>query len=375
MVLIAVLAFVSALVMGIIVVGKVAPEWFLKMNGGFILWAMTGNPMPPYFSPEAWLGDESDSWTKEGDVIVSTGPKSGTNWMLYLVHQIRTRGNDEKFPFVDANLSTIWPDLIQTPGDSWSDQKPRYSTVTLPEYDDKPLKDLWDHPKYPFRIFKSHFSPLETGGVIPIKKLAERNVKVLAMSRNGLDVVASIIPFFANHSEEFRKMWGGFPEKSSGDLSKDAETNMKNMLPGGLLGHLYFKYVKEWWSLKDEPNVLLLHYADVKKDLSSNVTKVAKFVGVQLTSEEHAKVVKKCSFAYMKERASEFDYLLPLNTNTYCTIMKTGTLINKGTNGAGKVTFTEKQQATWKEAEEKEFGGQPGLLEWARNGEGNGNSE
>jgi len=368
--LIAVLALVPALVTSIIVVGKVAPKWFLKMNGGFILWAMTGNPMPPYFSPDAWLGDESDSWTKEGDVIVSTGAKSGTNWMLYLVHQIRTRGNEERFPFVDVNLSIIWPDLIQTPGDSWSDQKPRYSTVTLPEYDNKPLKDLWDHPEYPFRIFKSHFSPQETGGVIPIKKLAQRNVKVLAMSRNGLDVAASIVPFFDNHSEDFRKMWGGFPEKSSGDLAKDADVNMKYMLPGGLLGHLYFKYVKEWWSLRDEPNVLLLHYTDVKKDLSSTVKKVAEFVGVELTPEEHSKVVEKCTFAYMKERAREFDYELPLNTNFKGKVMKPGTLIHKGTNGAGKVTFNQEQQAIWKDAEEKEFGDVSGLLEWARNGGG-----
>jgi len=366
--LIAVLAFVPALVTSIIVVGKVAPKWFLKINGGFILWAMTGNPMPPYFSPEAWLGDESDSWTKEGDVIVSTGSKSGTNWMLYLVHQIRTRGNEERFPFVDVNLSIIWPDLIQTPGDSWSDQKPRYGTVTLPEYDNKPLKDLWDHPEYPFRIFKSHFGPQETGGVIPIKKLAQRNVKVLAMSRNGLDVAASLVPFFDNHSEDFRKMWGGFPEKSSGDLAKDADVNMKNLLPGGLLGHLYFKYVKEWWSLKDEPNVLLLHYADVKKDLSSTVKKVAEFVGVELTHEEHSKIVEKCSFAYMKERAREFDYELPLNTSFQGKIMKPGTLIHKGTNGAGKVTFNQEQQVKWKDAEEKEFGDAPGLLEWARDG-------
>jgi len=350
------------------IVGKVAPKWFLKFNGGFILWAITGNPMPPYFSPDAWIGDESDSWIKDNDVVVSTGAKSGTNWMLYLMHQIRTRGNEEKYPFVDVNLSTMWPDLIQTPGDSWAKQKPRYSTVTLP--DGKPLKDLWENPDYPFRVFKSHFGPLEAGGVIPVKKLAKRNVKVLAMARNGLDVAASLVPFFDNHSDEFRKMWGGFPEASCGDVAKDAEARMKDMLPGGLIQHIYFKYVKEWWSLKDEPNVLLLHYSDLKKDLSANVKKVAKFVGVELTPSEHEKVVEKCSFAYMKERANEFDYELPLNPNFEGRVMKTGKLIHKGVNGTGKVTFNEEQQTKWKEAEEKEFGDMPGLLEWARSGGG-----
>ena len=42
---------------------------------------------------------------------------------------------------------------------------------------------------------------------------------------------------------------------------------LKDFLPGGTLGGLYFGYVKEWWPFRHEPNVLLLHYADAKKDL------------------------------------------------------------------------------------------------------------
>ena len=46
---------VAILAVGIGIVGKTAPHLFLSVpNVGFILWAMTGNPMPPYFSPAAW---------------------------------------------------------------------------------------------------------------------------------------------------------------------------------------------------------------------------------------------------------------------------------------------------------------------------------
>jgi hypothetical protein len=30
---------------------------------------------------------------------------------------------------------------------------------------------------------------------------------------------------------------------------------------------MYFDYVRDWWPLRHAPNVLLLHYADLKKDL------------------------------------------------------------------------------------------------------------
>lgn len=357
--------FVFAIGGTVLAIGKLAPELFLKINGGFILWAMTGNPMPPYFSPDAWNDSELDSWIQENDVVVSTGAKSGTNWTLYLAHLIRTYGDEEKFPFVDVNLSTIWPDLIQTPGETWADQKPRYSTIVLP--DGTPLQKLWNNPEYPFRVFKSHFGPKEAGGVLPIKHLEKRKVKIIAMVRNGLDVVASIVPFFESTSEEFRQMWGGFPEKSSGDIAADAEKMLKDLLPGGILDHLYFKYVKEWWSFKEEPNVLLLHYADMKADLSASVAKISDFIGVQLTPTQHDIIIKKGSFSHMKAISNQFDIKLPLNSDLDC-IMKSGAVIRKGQNGDGKIVFNAEQQARWKEAENKEFGDIPGLLKWARHG-------
>ena len=36
-----------------------------------------------------------------------------------------------------------------------------------------------------------------------------KKVKYLAMVRNGIDVAASIVPFFSYHTEAFRNLWGG----------------------------------------------------------------------------------------------------------------------------------------------------------------------
>ncbi len=140
----------------------------------------------------------------DGDLVVATGAKSGTTFMLYCTHQIRTKGkdiNDELFP--DVSIATPWPDLIQSRGGSWAEQKERYNTTIIP--DGRTMKEVWDHPSYPFRIFKSHFGPPD----LPVRKKGGKKIKYMAMVRNGLDVAASMTDFYSAHTDEFRHLWGG----------------------------------------------------------------------------------------------------------------------------------------------------------------------
>ena len=56
------------------------------------------------------------------------------------------------------------------------------------------LKDRWDHPDYPFRVFKSHATPKVGDNVryprmLPVRE--NRKIKYIAISRNGLDVVGA----------------------------------------------------------------------------------------------------------------------------------------------------------------------------------------
>lgn len=79
-----------------------------------------------------------------------------------------------------------------------------------------PLKPLWDHENYLFRVFKAHEAPKSNNdssdsaiAVLPIKEFP--NVRFLAMARDLPDVLASFYPFTAAHTEDFRALWGGFP--------------------------------------------------------------------------------------------------------------------------------------------------------------------
>jgi hypothetical protein len=97
-------------------VAKVKPSLFLKIpHVGFIPWAMTGGDMPPFFAYDLWQGENHESWLKDNDVVVSTGAKSGTTWMLYCTHQIRVKGQEGPMPFVDVMFTTPWPEMLQHP--------------------------------------------------------------------------------------------------------------------------------------------------------------------------------------------------------------------------------------------------------------------
>ena len=97
---------VLALAVSIGVIGKTKPELFLKLPMGFIPWAITGNIMPPYFDATPFGEDEFGTWTRDGDLIVSVGAKSGTNWMLYCTHQIRTKGRATRRATTRTSCST-----------------------------------------------------------------------------------------------------------------------------------------------------------------------------------------------------------------------------------------------------------------------------
>lgn len=318
------------------------PEIVLQLPNGFIPYAILGHTPPPFFMYDAWKADEVKSWIKDGDLVVASGGKCGTNWLLYMSHLIRVKGEIEQFPFTDTMETTPWPTIRHYPGQEWAEIKAKMHDAVLA--DGSKLRDNWDHPAYPFRIFKSHegpddsvLEPREPSMVLPVR--SQKKIKFLASVRNPYDQLRSLYPFFASHRPEFRRMWGDFPP-----VYANKKAMLADFLDGGPLGGLVWGYPMMWFPYRNDDNVLLFSYDDMLKDPKGHVQRLATFLEVDLTVEQVDSITHLTTFAEMKKIAYKFDYTLWNHPEPNYKVMTSGKLVRAGKHGQGQEFFSAEEK-------------------------------
>jgi aryl sulfotransferase len=85
--------------------------------------------------------------------------------------------------------------------------------------------------------------------------------------------------------------------------------------------------VKSWWAIRDLPNVLLVHFSDLKIDLSAEIRRIADFLGYTDSPLDWESIESHCGFGYMKSHASQ---IAPLGGALWDGGAET--FIHKGTN-------------------------------------------
>ena len=222
---------------------------------------------------------ESQKWAdyapRAGDVIVSTPPKSGTTWTQGIL-ALLISGDPE----VEANPSINAP---------WFDTN----------FSDTPevLKTL--EAQTGQRHVKTH-TPLDG---VPIWNSAH----YICVYRHPIDVYFSARKHVANYSDEVAEERLADPAQFCEDpregfhvfLTSDRHEDH------GTLKLIVRHYLE---CLKREPrdNLLRLHYADMTRDLATQMQRVASFIGVQHTPERMVDLVEAAGFKNMKANASRF---------------------------------------------------------------------
>ena len=178
------------------------------------------------------------------------------------------------------------------------------------------------------RTFKSHFSY----DSLPCGRPNTTPCKYIYVARNPKDAYVS----FFHHLKlmgipvEWSQVDGLFLQKSA-----------------------WFDHVLQFWAHKDDDNVLFLKYEDMKKDLSSAVAAIAKFIGCNLTLEIIEDIATRSSFENVKkvvERAADHEAEReelgegPVD-NCNCNLQKKPGFFRKGIVGDWKNYFTPEQSA------------------------------
>ena len=86
------------------------------------------------------------------------------------------------------------------------------------------------------------------------------------------------------------------------------------------------------WPLRHKPNVLMLHFSDMKRDHEGTIRKVAAHLGITPTAEQWERILEYTSFPWMKANEDKFEIgtILPFK------LVESGGMVRKGKAGASR---------------------------------------
>merc|ERR1719161_71948 len=237
---------------------------------------------------------------------------------MNIIHQIRTGGDPD---MEDIYVEVPWLEFIERPGQPHEELLERWKA--LPQ--DKP------------RAFKTHTGP---GPMMDFHK----NVKYFVLVRNPEEAMVSFKPFLEQHSQALWDLWDPEGHIKGSMVQPDwsfpkwfNEVALKFKMgppdspdiPGGMLNMFFSSFINSWWPLRNEKNVLMMHFNDLKSDHEGSIRKIADFLGFHPTEEQWPKILEYTGFKWMKEHQEKFEIhkLLPF------VLLNPGAMVRKGAVG------------------------------------------
>jgi aryl sulfotransferase len=213
------------------------------------------------------------------------------------------------------------------------------------------------------RMFKTHL-PLDA---LPIYD----GVKFIHVARDGRDAAMSLHNHILNMTPEARR---GFDDATRADpkFGHDApptpecaaEFFAEWVKDGGALGDeggSFFHLVNTYWAMHGQPNVMLVHYNDLKADLGGEMRRIAAFLNLDVSDDLWPSLVDAATFARMK---ADGDVLIPHAHMVY----RGGPsrFLYKGSNGRWRGVYRPEDLAHYDAAVKLHFTSD--LARWAAEG-------
>lgn len=224
---------------------------------------------PPRVSSPEVFARAKEYQPRAEDVFVATQMRCGTTWMQQLVYEILMRGRGDLTDQGHGHLYALSP---------WIDG------VDSVSIDQAPL--VGDPPR---RIIKTHLST----SLCPYSDEA----KYVYVARHPVSCFASIVDY---------------TRSMAGPLAPPVERLADWFCSDRMYWQPWPQHVAGWcqWA-EHRPNVLFVHYEEMKRDFQSVRNRVAAFLGCELSTDEKRRVDERCTFAYMKDREEVFEMAPP----------------------------------------------------------------
>lgn len=282
-----------------------------------------------HFDSTIW----NDLRFRDDDIVIATYAKSGTTWMQQIIAQLLFRGD---------------PDLEVAEMSPWLDLRVPPKEVKLP------LVEAQTHR----RFLKTH---------LPVDALVfSPEAKYLYIGRDGRDVVWSMY----NHHVNANQLWYDALNDTPGRVGSpieyppaDIRQYWRDWLDRD--GHPFWPFwenVASWWEIRTLPNVMLVHFSNLKCDLPGQMRRIAAFLDIPIDDARWEAIVEYCSFEWMKTNAVKS---VPLGGAFWDAGAEV--FINKGVNGRWTETLTADEAAEYEAQAVERLGSE--CAHWLATGE------
>ena len=227
----------------------------------------------------------------------------------------------------------------------------------------------WRQPGEPIRQSSSATGARE--GIRPVQKRIGRRgrvgvVMVVGRGRDGRDVVWSLHNHHLNGNEAYYDVLNNSPglvgppmERCDPDIHRYWQTWFERD------GHPHWSLwdnVRSWWAIRDLPNVKLIHFNDLKRDMRRQMAEIAAFLAIEVDPDDWDEIALYCSFDWMRAHG---DKAVPLGGAMW--EGGASTFINKGVNGRWQSILSDAESAAYEERAKAELGGE--CARWLASGE------
>ena len=261
---------------------------------------------------------------RDDDIIISTWAKSGTTWTQQIVSQLLFSGAEG----LEVAEMSPWLDLRVPP-----------SEVKLAALEAQQHR----------RFIKTH---------LPVDALVySPKAKYIYIGRDGRDVVWSMHNHWLHGNETIYAAVNDTPGRVGCPFEHPPESAREYFLTwlqrGGYpfdLANLW-ENVRTWWGIRDLPNLLFMHFENMKSDLPAQIRRVAAFLDIKIEPGTWPAILKHCSFSYMKAHGSKS---VPLGGAFWDGGAET--FIHKGTNGRWRDELSAADCRLYEETARHELG-------------------
>ncbi|KAM6161580.1 sulfotransferase 6B1-like [Erethizon dorsatum] len=231
---------------------------------------------------------------REDDVFLVSYPKSGTHWIAEILENIPNARITLTSPIELGDISKL-----------------------------EELKMCSER-----RVIPTHLSY----DLLPAN-IKQKQCKIIYIIRNPKDTAVSLFHYYRdNPNLPHIETWAAFLEL---------------FLKGEVVYGSWFDHILSWEEHRNDKNILIIFYEEMKKDFSKSLKKITTFLGINVKDSEINKIAQKTSFSEMKNNSVKENYDL---NHTICALTSDRNLVfRKGVVGDWINYFTSKQKRAFDE--------------------------